>query len=621
VIVDEQSSSVLRRDSGRTPASDTQAHFSATDAIVIAVVIAASLVRAVGSIGGYWFVDDWNLLYSVSHHFTVSTPFELYDGHFLPVLFLLMRAVQSVSRGSHATAVVFVACLSVIADLLLYALLRRIFGPRLVVALVVLWFAITPLTLVPAFWTTIAFYVLPFQIAFAGAVLVHLRYLERPTRGRLLAVAAMVAFALLTSEKAVILPFVLFAITSWFPAVTSSPVGLRPALHRYRQAWIAFGLVLAGYASIYFALSVSKSATDGAPGAFNLGFRIGDAIDLLGRLTSTFTTGIAGGPWTWTYAPPEAPRAASPLAGTIAALAVLIGLVVWTCLRRKIARRAWLCVAVLFLFDAALLSVTRLAEWGPTLGGHHRYVADLAVPLALFVSFALMPSLAEEEVDHRAPRRSVILAIALVLIGSTAVSYVGAFRDWSENPAKSYTENARRGFATVSAAGMLDQDLPATAQRTIPLFKPLNTSEVVLSIFAGHPRFRTSVEELFALDSHGFIRPARVVGWASAPGAAPGCPWLVSPNGGEVRLASGPYIWGWYVTLTYAAPKSFVANVSMGEKPVRVPFRAGSHDVTFFLVGGGERLEVDGVPRNTQLCVQNAAVGNLVPADPPRSSE
>jgi hypothetical protein len=582
--------------------------FRAEDGIIIGIAVAAGVVRALGALGGTWFNDDWTLLYTVSRNFTVGTPFIVYAGQLHPLLWVFMRGLSIVAPGSYTAAVAVEACLSTAATLLLYALLRRLFGPRPLVVVIVAWFALTTLTLFMSIWPSQAFVFLPFEIAFIASILLLIRYLEQPSTTRMLAVASAVVVGLLSFEKTIVVPVVLFALAAWFPIVSSRPPGARSTLRDHGRLWaLLAGLVLA-YGGLHFALVAVGHATPYQASGF--GFGVGDVVELVEKqVVLTFSTSLLGGPWHWTSGYPEA-SAAPPTVPVVVTVVVLCALIVATWSRRT-ARRGWLLLGAGVVFDVALLAYGRLGQWGSDIGRLHHYSADLAVLAALAFAFALMPTRAERSVAEPRPSASRFLAAGLsaALVASIGVSYAGAFDEWATNAAKPYAARARGGFGRVSDVGMLDQQVPPEVLPS--LFAPFNTTRVVLSMFPGHPPFRRSVERLFAVDERGFIRRALIEGWQSAPGPVPACGWLVSAPQSSIPLGGSAYPWTWYLGIAYTASRPFTASVSLDGNPVRVRFRAGSHHSYLRAVGSGSSVTIENVPADVRLCVDHANLGSL----------
>jgi hypothetical protein len=565
-------------------------------------------------LGGYWLNDDWPILYTVTgHQFPPHEQFTIYNGHFIPGVFALFELVQRLAPGSYSTAVMLAATLQAVGTVLAYLVLRRLFGPRPFIFVALLWFALTTMTLSSSLWMTVAFYVLPFQIAFACSVLLVLRYLERPSRGGACAIAATCALGLLWYEKSALIPLVLFALVAWFPLVSSSPPGARRAFREHRRLWALLGAVLACYAVLYVALNTLGADTP----SNEPGFGLEALVSLAQRVFASFASSVVGGPWRWTSGGPEV-GADPPHVLFIVAVLLLGALVACTSLRRRTARRAWLFLVAYLVVDIGLLAYARLGFWGPDIGRQYRALADAAIPTTLAFSFALIPTRAEGgQARHRpltigAPRGlrgAALVGVVAVFLASVTASYGGALRAWSKNPAKTYAATARRGFPMVGADGLLVQYVPP--QVLGGLFYPLNTTQVVLSSLAGHPPFPASVHRLFALDRRGKIQPAQVVGWESLPGAKPGCGWEISGRHGTVRLNGDVWAWSWYARLAYTSVGPLSGRIELGHASRQVRFEPGHHEMYLSLLGGGRNLEIHDLPPGAKLCVASATIGSL----------
>ncbi len=570
-------------------------------------MVAAFVIRTIVALRGTWLDDDWIMLDRVTDDaFDAGTSFTLYNSHFFPVLFALYRGVQVVAPGSHALATVLSELMAAAVVVIVYLVLRRLFGSRPLVVVLVIWFAFTPLNLVLSMWPAVAFYLLPFELALAASLLLLLRYLDRPTFGRRLAVVAAVAIGFLTFEKALILPFFLFALAAWLPIAEPTPLGTRRALHEHRRLWQMLAGVLAVYLAFYVALFLTRDESSSLSG---FDFSIDALVRLAGNaLFSAFGTSIFGGPWEWSSDTVEA-TADPPQVLVIVAIAALVAFVAWTCARRRYVWRGWLILAGWLVFDVVGLAYARLATHGPSIGSSYKFTADAAIPVMLIVAFALLPTRAESQKAAPTPNRAVTAVLGAALVVSMLVSYGGAVDAWESNPAKPYVANVRAGAPETSGIGMLAQVVPSRV--LTQLFVPDNTTDVVLSAYSDRPQFRPAGERLLAVDRRGHIRPAHVVGWLARSGTDGDCGIEVTAPGRRVRLKGSPYPFGWFVHLSYYASQDFSADVALGDGSAQVPFREGTHDVFFRVGGGGSTLDFTGLPSDARLCITGATVGSL----------
>lgn len=600
------------------------------------VVVAQFVVRTAGALQGTWRNDDWGFLHTVAV-FGVSLDhlFYLYNGHLHPGAWLIFDALAEVAPGSYPAAAVLAGILQAIGTGLVYLVVRRLFVRRPAVLLLLVWFAFTPLTLDTSTWAIVAFNVLPLQIAYAGGVLLLLRYLERPSSRRLVAVVAMQVFGLLFIEKAVLLPVLLFGVAAWFPVVSATPLGARRVLREHRRLWLSLAPVVAAYAALYLWLGASgRSSTGGA----SLDFGLRSFLAMGWKVVRAFATSLFGGPWAW-GPPPIVPRAAPPAFAVAIALGLLVALVVWTSRRRSVARIAWLCLAGYVMLDIVLIASGRLAESGSGVGSQLRLFADLAIPTVLVVGFALFPRRVPSQEDDadavvdrlRSPWRPVLLVgLAVAFLVSSAVSYVGDYEEWRTPGSERYVSNAREGFHLVADVGLLPQVVSADV--LAPIFYPRNTTDVVLAAYPGSPPFRAAVDDLYALDGDGTIVPARVAGRDALPGGAPDCGWSVTPSSTRVPLEPAPgsspsessssesrrtRATFRYLRLAYSTKTRAVATMHLGDAAsAPVELRPGRHVVHVVLWAtpvdeAAEALVITGVDADVGLCVRSATFGTL----------
>ncbi len=110
-------------------------------------------------------------------------------------------------------------------------------------------YLLTPLGLADLGWWSAALESLPLQLSLLLAVHAHVRYVRTTRRRYLVAAIGWVILALLSSEKGVLVPVLLFAVTSAFlPGRRWWLSGMARALRRYWQVWVGYAVVLVAYA-------------------------------------------------------------------------------------------------------------------------------------------------------------------------------------------------------------------------------------------------------------------------------------------------------------------------------------------------------------------------------------
>jgi hypothetical protein len=586
------------------------------DGLAAAIVLVQFVMRTRGAARGYWWNDDWGLRHAVAvFPFDFTELFRIYATHLYPAPLLLFRLVQTLAPESFAAAVLVSGVLQAAGTVLVYLLLRRLFGPRPMIGLLLLWFAFTTLTLTSSQGVFLSYSVLPFHIAFAGLALLLLRYLDRPSLGGAVGILVGELMALSWYDRAVFIPFALFALAAWFPVAAPRPIGTRRALREHRRLWLLLGGALATYVVLYLTLVAVGFTTPGG-GAGPLP-SLDDTFEFAGVVIRTFATSVFGGPWQWTSGSTEV-AADPPVALSVLALVLLGALVAWTSARRPVARVAWLCLFVYLLAQITSVAYGRLGSYSPDLGRYYRYFADAAVPATLVLAFALLPTRRERSLDARSVRAakwsrplaaSAYLGLAAAFLVSVGVSSAGEFEAWSSNPGRQYVANAESDFPRVADHPLISQRVPPGVLNE--LFAPINTTPVILSLSPGHPEFRPSIDQLFAVDGKGHIRPAKVVGLQSLEGPVPSCGWAVTSGRVSIPLNQDAFAWSWYVRLRYSAKSQVKAQVVLGRGFQPVTFERGTHDIFFPLVGQGSNVEIRGTRADAGLCVDSVTVGNL----------
>jgi hypothetical protein len=582
------------------------------------IVLTQVVVRTYGAARGYWYNDDWGSRYAIRIrplHLAVNDYFRLVAGHFWPGPSFLFRFVEAIAPNSFGAAVLVGGVLQGIGTVLVYLLLRRLFGPRPVVALLLLWFAFTTLTLGSSNWINVAYYTMPFQIAFAGLALLFLRYLDRPSHAGAAYIFAVELFALCWYEKAAFIPFALFALVAWFPVVTARPIGARRAWREYRQLWTLLGIALALYLLLYLVLDSVGFTT---PGGASANAQLGATIRLTGVVFQSFIVSVFGGPWRWTSGSTVV-GANPPLALAVLAFVLFGALVVWTSARRRVARAAWIGLLVYLLAQVALLAYGRAGVYGTGLGRYYRYFADAAIPATLALAFALLPTRREHALAAppapppkwpRFVQVGAYLGLASLFLVSVGVSSSGELAAWASNPGRPYVANARADFGLVAHTPLIFQQVPTGVLPSV--FAPVNTTQVLLALSPGHPKFQSTVDDhLYAVDPSGHIGPARVVGWQSLEGPVSGCGWAVTAPRASIPLNGKAFDWNWYVDVHYHANSAVLAQVLFGTGSDRVHFKPGTHDIFFPIIGGASNVQIAATQPDAGLCVASLTVGAL----------
>jgi hypothetical protein len=520
-----------------------------------------------------------------------------------------------------------------LAGLAALRLLRSLFGdrPGILVPLAIYMFC--PLT-IPALgeWSS-ALEALPLQIAIFMALDAHVRFLRTGLRRHFVAALFWIGFGLLFFEKALLLPVLLFGVTSaYYAGETSWLAGMRRTLARYKYQWAGYAALMAAFVAILAKSLATSSAQPAAPRSTAAALKV--TWGLIGR---TFVPGAFGGPWSWlsdgTFA-----LAATALGlvavTTVAAVAILS----WSVWYRPSAWRAWAILAGwLLVADVLPIVVGRVNIYFlDVLATETRYVADAVPVLAICIGLAFMPLVGREPVPAAAPASARAHArpghgrqlagsafVGVFIIGSiwSAQAYEA---DTSGAVASAYVHNATQALE-LAPAGTTVVDGPVPSVIVVHHNgTPVAASELIGDMQRnglGKPltwvnRPQGNIGNLMIFGTDGRLYHLWIVGAASIHRKGTGWHGCWPDRHGRVlvRLATLPpadstemsigYIWGGLPT---------TATVTYGTTTQALAIKHGLNNAYLPASGSAARLVIDvGAPG---LCIGPVSVG-VIAADP-----
>src|ERR1700742_4409888 len=210
-------------------------------AVAAALVAAQLVVRAILAFRGYYYWDDLILVGKAGTHGLLSPSylFDDHDGHVMPAAFLVAGAITRMAPLNWVGPAISLLVLQLVASLALLRALHVILGWRPVL-LVPLTFALfTPLG-VPGFaWWAAALNSLPMLAALAW-VCADAIMLVRTGNQRYALTGVLAYFSgLLFFEKAAVIPFVAFAVTTLLWHVRGDQTALRTVWRAGIRLWLA----------------------------------------------------------------------------------------------------------------------------------------------------------------------------------------------------------------------------------------------------------------------------------------------------------------------------------------------------------------------------------------------
>jgi hypothetical protein len=586
---------------------------SGAPALVAAVLaVVQTLWFAVELLRGYFWQDDYALLYLGG-----STPLRDlllwdYSGHLQPGMFVVCKVLDRAAPLNWPVAAMILVVLHAAAVFLLWRLLTRLFGQRWAILVPFVLITFSPPTFVMTMWWAYGMQLLPVQLALIGALSAHVAHLESPSRARVAQAVLWILFGLAFWEKAALIPLVLFGVT--VALADGGPwTRLRSAVARHRVLWSLYLVLLVGYG----ALHQWRTPTTGSDAltAENvrglISYMLGDAL----------APALLGGPWSGDWVGLRS--LASPdawvlvLTWTVVAAVVVAG--VW--FGRWRAGVAWLTLAVYVAVSVTLVALTRLNTLlGAIPGADRRYIADMQVVAVLLASVAVLrPRVGAtvaavgsaagarlRSVWERAPTWVPVTALAVLVLG-TVLSIMPAL------PYQRHTEG-REYVANVRAVSAQEPDLVLYDSAVSPDFIHLlfgDYTQASRALYGLRLRYDEPSDDLRMLDGAGTPRAIGLVDTVgSREGPVEGCGHLLGAQVARVSLqgrAEGERL---VAQVDYYTAQPWDGVITTPAQRIPVRFEAGLHRLSLVVDGpfGEVLVEADG-----PVCVSGVLVGRPLP--------
>ncbi|MFF0456233.1 hypothetical protein [Nocardia africana] len=604
--------------------------------VAVLLILAQIALRGWVAGRGYFYWDDLILVGRADRYPLWSADLLLYDhdGHFMPLAFATAWVVTRIAPLQWAGPVVTMVLLQLAASvavlrMLLVLVPRRAGAVRWAVLIPLIGYLFCPLTL-PAFaWWAASLNALPLQFALAW-VIADAVLLVRTGRGRYAISGVLVLIVgLLFFEKAVVAPFVAFAVAvlerylvGARTADGAEPVGdragpsaraaVRDVARTGAALWAGSALILAGWAAAYLTVADHIAVDTSLAGAR----RLLHSATSLGIIPT-----LLGGPWVWERWLPSTPWATPPGWTVVPAWLILAAVVPVTVRLRRRVLPVWVLVAGYVL--AVQLPIV-LIRGGPNTAAELmqslRYLADVAVVLAAATALLLAapPRTTSRHADPIGPKsfgpvmasRAVATVLTAAFVVSSVYTTVSFARSWEISPTRTYLTNARAAFADPDGAPLLEQEVPWGV--LTPMTYPQNLIAQVLGPIAPDGAFGTSTPHLRMVTDDGTLVDASV--WWNRrilAGPEPGCGYRVDGSDPVALWLDGPMIeHGWTAQINYFANQDGRLTVAMEHgDAVVAPVRAGVHTVFVHVVGSGEVLRIGSRTPGLDVCVGVGPVG------------
>jgi hypothetical protein len=596
----------------------------------IALIAAQVIWRALLLSHFYFWQDDFQFLdrglaNGLGWHYLMRVQ----GGHLVPGPQAIAWVMARAALYDWAAAASLTVVLAAAAGLAALRLLRTLLGTRPAILIPLAVYLLTPLTLPDLGWWSSAIESVPLQLATFMALNAHVRYLRSGKFRHAVAAAAWVVTGLLFFEKAMVLPLLLFAITSAFFVPGGWADAARLAAAKYWRAWTLYGVILISYVTVFAVQLRTYSGGTRLPDPYHnvLSF-------VTGLLKSTVVPGAIGGPWQWlksgAFAYAQPPAGLIWLSWIVAAAVVAYS--IWT---RKHAWRAWaILLGWLVAADMLLVIAVQYGEFnGSVLALDTRNVADATPVLAICLGLAFWPVAGQPDGRRARSRRTagesqLLPAARSAVLGALVLGSLWSVQAYQSAttsvPARTFITNARAALTTVPYGSVIaDVQVPPTVM--LGIFGPYSYGSKVLGAMVSgvapaelrwDRQPAGTIDNLLVFGPDGTLRSAVVLDDTStqlppgrkcfpAQGRTITVP-LAQParSGPELRLSYYDYL-----------PGTRQVTVTAGGQSQRLTLRPGLHYGYLPVRGGASSIAVSGLD-SRQLCISKAEMGGILPGGP-----
>ena len=549
---------------------------------------------------GYLLQDDFAVRYrAATQGWSLDYAFEPYNDHISPFGYSLQWLLQWMFPGSHIALVLATSVLMVITLGYAAAFIWVLTGRLAAVAIACVVLGLGLFTFEVGTWWTVSLYSMTY-LAFLTFALWAVARVLRSDASKVGVLAGFVGAAL-SDSKGFLGLILIFGVAAGIDVTGDGRLGIRGAWQRLSWVWLS-GLTISGAL-----IALSASSTSGIQGSLTLARALRMMRDLW---VINIAPAVFGGPWWWDDVPTAgwAPARMLPATPLIIGLACLFLCLVGLAfiIRRRPYVSGFVSYAVVYCL--ATTGVPVVGRAGTELASSaYRYTYDVALPLAILMSLALVPLWWQ-----KAEARGWVWLVPVGLAASMVVSTVAPAAAWGRNEAKDYVRRAVSGFESIPDGHVvIPQGVPEDLVPALLLWPYANT-EAVLSPQPGAPSFgQFTPEPLLGFGTDGRLQRQEVVGPQSLPGPDPQCGYRITDAPRLVPLDGAVIPWEFLARIAYFSAVDTTMYVAVGGQIHAVPLPASELTAVNFPVEGPARdvLISIGTPGAT-VCVTEVRIGN-----------
>lgn len=570
--------------------------------VLIAVLVA---MRMIISLRGYLLQDDFAVRYrAATQGWSIDYAFEPYNDHISPVGYSLQWLLQWMFPGSHIALVLATSVLLVITLGCTGAFVWILTERFVAVAITSVVLGLGLLTFEVGTWWTVSLYSMTYLafLAFALWALARVLRFEAYKAG----VLAGFAGAALSDSKGFLGIIVIFGVAAGIDVTGHGRLGMRGAWRRLRWVWLSALAVSGGL------IALSAWSTSGVQGSLTLARAVRMMRDLW---VVNIAPAVFGGPWWWDDVPTAGWEPTRVLPATPGSIGFACLLLTLAGLAFVVRRRPHIAgfVPYAILYSLATTAVPVVGRAGTALASlAYRYTYDVAVPLSILMSLAVVP-LWWQKVEARRWAWAVPVGLAVSMMVSTVAPAVA----WGRNEAKDYVRRAVSGFGSIPAGhAVIPQGVPEDLVPALLLWPYANT-EAVLAPQPGAPVFgEVSPDPLLGFGAGGSLQRQDIVGPQSLPGPDSQCGYAITDIPRLVPLDGELIPWEFLARVAYFSGVDTTMYVAVGGQIHTVPLPASELTaVSFPVAGPGREVLISiGTPGAT-VCVTEVRVGNRTDPD------
>lgn len=599
------------------------------------VLIAGQLIWRSVFLSHYFFwQDDFHFMeLALGHSFTWSYLSAVAAGHWFPGLYAISWVVARAALYNWGFASAITVIMLAAADLAAFRLLRTLFGDRPAILVPLLIYLLCPLSVMDIRFWSAAIELWPLELAIFMALTAQVHYVRSGRFRHAAAAAAWLAFGLIFNEKALVLPLLLFAITSAFLMEGPWRRTIRQCLTRYWRSWVLQAVMLACYAAAFASSLHGSSLQPSVQGTGSAVFSFTEEL-----VKNTFVPGAIGGPWQWSGVT-DGQIAAAATPNALAWLSVIVGVAVIlaSIVSRLYAWRSWAILAGWVLAaDVGPVLIGRLGEWpAGLLAQQTRYVADAVPVLAICVGLAFLPVVGQPDTRRRlaVPDGSQVSQagrlVAAGLVGAFTIGSVWSVQDLQNTTSgqisQLYIANAQAAVAEAPAGTVIfDWPVPPDvmvgafeqADRASQVIGPAESAVAKTNIrWTAHPD--GTIDHLLMFGPDGRLYQAGMYGPASVPFPAGRSCQRVRHGTAVVRFTSPTFAGADELRIAYlgGAVNGDDVTVSYGGSTQVLAVQEGLHAAYFPERGSVDSVTISGAAMTGGgLCIGDVAAGIIQPS-------